>query len=268
METGKESTVVGYQLSPNIELLFAEAGDDYAERVRAAAAAGFDAVEMWSTLNKDIPSLSAALEGAGVSMTSVLAQPFTDLAFPGVDLGPFWDGFDRGIEDARALGCHRIVVSSGIGFPGANRKTNLDRLVDVFSEALARSAGSGVMLILEPVNTRVDHPGVLTDRTVDAVYVVQEVGSPWLRILYDLYHSTTQGENPADELATAADLIEYVQIADAPGRGEPGTGEIDWPASLQMLRSSGYTGPIGLELMPTRGTLASLEYIRSVAANV
>jgi hydroxypyruvate isomerase len=259
--------VTGYQLSPNIEVLFTEAGDDSADRIRAAAAAGFDAVEMWSTLNKDIGSLSAALGDTGVSLTSVLAQPFADLAFPGVDLTAFWEGFEETIESAQALQCPRIVVSSGIGFPGAKRTANLDKLAEVLSEAVARSAGSGVTLILEPVNTRVDHPGVLTDHTIDAVYVVQKVDSSSLRILYDLYHSVTQGEDPEQELAAAAGLIEYVQIADAPGRGEPGTGMIDWPATLRLLRSAGYSGPIGLEYMPTTETVASLESIRRVAAS-
>lgn len=260
--------MVDYQLSPNIEVLFTEAGEHPANRIRAAAAAGFDAVEMWSTLNKDTSTLSVVLDDTGVSLTSVLAQPFADLAFPGVDLSAFWDGFDRGIEHARTLKCPRLVVASGIGFPGANRTSNLDRLAEVMARAVDRSVGSGVILILEPVNTRVDHPGVLTDHTADAVYVVQQVDSPSLRILYDLYHSVTQGEDPAQELAAAAELIEYVQVADVPGRGEPGTGAIDWPASLQLLRGAGYAGPIGLELMPTRPTVEALEYIRTIAAEV
>ena len=75
-----------------------------------------------------------------------------------------------------------------------------------------------------------------------------------------------QGENPATELANAAGLVDYVQIADVPGRGEPGTESIDWPGRLAVLRASGYNGPIGLEYFPTMPSVESLAYTRSVAA--
>jgi hydroxypyruvate isomerase len=254
-----------YQLSPNIELLFTEAGTDPAARVRAAAAAGFDAVEIWGTLDKDVNSLAKALSDSGVTLTSVLAEPRTNFTLPGTDLGPFFDGLERGVENARLLGAPRIVLGSGVGFPGAKRAKNLDRLVEVFSRAVERTEDSGVTLILEPVNTRVDHPGALLDRTADAVAVARGVGSGSFRILYDMYHSVTESEDMAAELAAAGDLVDYVQIADAPGRGQPGSGGIDWPASLAVLRAAGYAGPIGLEYYPTVESGESLRLIRSVA---
>ncbi|GIH64507.1 TIM barrel protein [Microbispora siamensis] len=255
-----------YQLSPNIELLFTEAGSDAADRVRAAAAAGFDAVEMWGTSDKDVKSLADALTETGVALTSLLAEPRTNFTLPGTDLGPFFEGLDRAVENARLLGCPRVVLGSGIGFPGAKRPQNLQKLVEVFSQAVERTRGSGVKLVLEPVNTRVDHPGALLDRTADAVLVARGVDSDSFGILYDLYHSVTEGEDPAKELANAAGLVDYVQIADAPGRGEPGSGAIDWPRHLSVLRAAGYNGPIGLEYFPTVPSAESLAYIRSAAA--
>ena len=255
-----------YQLSPNIELLFTEAGLDPAARVRAAAAAGFDAVEMWGTLDKDVSALAKALSDSGVTLTSVIAEPRTNFTLPGTDLGPFFDGLARGVENARLLGAPRVVLGSGVGFPGAKRAANLDRLVDVFTEAVERTQGSGVKLILEPVNVRVDHPGALLDRTADAVTVARGVNSASFGILYDLYHSVTEGEDTAAELAAAGGLVDYVQIADAPGRGQPGSGAIDWPASLAVLKAAGYAGPIGLEYFPTVESGESLRLIRSVAA--
>ncbi|QGN57723.1 TIM barrel protein [Nostocoides sp. HKS02] len=255
-----------YQLSPNIELLFTEAGE-HPDRVRAAAAAGFDAVEMWGTSTVDVDALGKALTETGVSLTSVLAEPRTNFALPWETLDAFFEGLDRGIEHARRLGCPRIVLGSGVGFPGQKRTQNLARLVDVFSQAVERTKDSGVKLVLEPVNTRVDHPGALTDRTADAVIVARGVGSDSFGILYDLYHSITEGEDPATELANAAGLIDYVQIADSPGRGEPGSGGVDWAAQLAVLRASGYAGPIGLEYFPTVPSGESVKHIRSVAAD-
>lgn len=252
------------RLAPNIELLFTEAGSDPADRVRAAAAAGFDAVELWSTLDKDVVTLAAAAKDAGVDITSVLAEPRTNFTLPGTDLGPFFDGLKQGIENAQTLGSPRIVVGSGIGFPGAKRQANLDRLVEVFRDAVERTEGSGVTLVLEPVNIRVDHPGALLDRTAEAVYIARQVGSDRFKVLYDLYHSTTEGEDPAKELADAGALIDYVQIADSPGRGEPGSGSIDWDDAFATLRGAGYDGVVGLEYFPTKESVESLAHLRSV----
>jgi hydroxypyruvate isomerase len=256
-----------YQLSPNIELLFTEAGE-HPDRVRAAAAAGFDAVEMWGTSTVDVDALAAALDETGVALTSVLAEPRTNFALPWETLDGFFEGLHRGIEHAQRLGVPRIVLGFGTGFAGMKRAQNLERLVEVFTQAVDRTKGSGVKLVLEAVNTRVDHPGALTDRTADAVTVARGVNSDSFGILYDLYHSIVEGEDPATELEGAAGLVDYVQIADAPGRGEPGSGAVDWAAQLGVLRASGYDGPIGLEYFPTVASEESLKLIREVAAAV
>ena len=205
---------------------------------------------MWGTLDKDVSALAKALSDTGVALTSVLAEPRTNFTLPGTDLGPFFDGLARGVENARLLGAPRIVLGSGVGFPGAKRAQNLDRLVEVFSQAVEQTRGSGVKLILEPVNTRVDHPGALLDRTADAVAVARGVGSDSFGILYDLYHSVTEGEDPATELANAGDLLDYVQIADSPGRASRAaarsTGRPAWPCCGQRAttgRSGWSTSP-------------------------
>ena len=131
-----------YQLSANIELLFTEAGPDYADRVRAAAAAGFDAVEIWGTFEKDLDTLGAALRDTGVTLTSVLAEPRTNFTLPWeTDRTPFLDGLARGVDNARLLGSPRIVVGSGIGFPGMKRVPNLQKLIDAFGHGCRSRQG-------------------------------------------------------------------------------------------------------------------------------
>jgi hydroxypyruvate isomerase len=261
-----------YQLAPNIELLFTEAGD-YHDRVRAAAAAGFDAVEMWGPTGvdapatpKDLPALKAALEETGTQLTAQLAEPRTQFMIPPWDHSEFYRKLDEGVEIAHFLGTPRMVVGSGTGFGGWKRQVQLDKLVEIYQKAIAQIEGSGIALVLEPVNVRVDHPGSLLDRTSEAVYVARGVDSPWFGVLYDLYHSTVEGEDVAAELANAGDLIRYVQLADAPGRGEPGTGAIDWRARLGDLRASGYDGPIGLEYYPQTPSAESVKRIVELAA--
>lgn len=255
-----------YQLAPNIELLFHEAGPDPVDRIRAAAAAGFEAIEMWGTLTRDVGAIAKALDETGVSVTTTVAEPYASFAFPGTDLTEYFDGLERGVEHARLLGSPRIVVTSGVGFPGVNRVENLKRLTDAMVRSVERTEGSGVTIIIEAINTSIDHPGALLDSTPDAVKVARAVDSDRLKIVYDLYHSLVNGEDPATELSNAAGLVDYVEIAENPGRGGPGTGSVDWPGFLSVLRASGYAGPIGLEVFATRSTLEELEYIRFLAA--
>ncbi|MFC0681575.1 TIM barrel protein [Lysobacter korlensis] len=262
-----------YTLAPNIELLFTEAGD-YSDRVRAAAASGFSAVEMWGPTGvdapakpKDLPALKSALEETGTQLTAQLSEPRTQFMIPPKDHSEFYRKLDEGVSIAQDLRCPRIVVGSGTGFGGSKRQTQLDELIEIYRKAIAQIDGSGIVLVLEPVNVRVDHPGALLDRTSEAVYVARGVDSPFFGVLYDLYHSTVEGEDVAAELKNAGDLVRYVQLADAPGRGEPGTGDIDWPAALATLRASGYDGPIGLEYYPQTPSEESVRYIRELAAS-
>ncbi|RFA08159.1 hydroxypyruvate isomerase [Subtercola boreus] len=262
-----------YQLAPNIELLFTEEAE-YHDRVRAAASAGFTAVEMWGPTGidapskpKDVPALKAALEETGLQLTAQLSEPRTQFMIPPFDDSPFFDHLDEGVAIAQQLGCPRLVVGSGTGFGGSKRQVQLDKLIDIYTRAIAQIEGSGITLVLEAVNVRVDHPGSLLDRTAEAAYVARGVDSPQFGILYDLYHSTVEGETAAAALAEAGDTVKYVQIADAPGRGEPGSGSIDWPARLGDLRASGYDGPIGLEYYPTQETVASTAFIRGLAGD-
>ena len=262
-----------YQLAPNIELLFTEAGD-YHDRVRAAAAAGFTSVEMWGPTGvdapsspKDIPALKAALEETGTRLEAQLAEPRTQFMIPPWDHSEFFRKLDEGVEIAAELGTPRMVVGSGTGFGGWKRQVQLDKLIEIYQKAIAQVEGSGITLVLEPVNVRVDHPGSLLDRTSEAVYVAKGVDSPFFGVLYDLYHSAVEGEDMQEVLAEGGDLIRYAQLADAPGRGEPGTGSIDWVERLGWLRASGYDGPIGLEYYPTTESAASVRHIVEVAAS-
>lgn len=263
-----------YQLAPNIELLFTEAGE-YHDRVRAAAAAGFDAVEMWGPTGvdapakpKDIAALKAALDETGTQLTAQLSEPRTQFMIPPKDHSEFYRKLDEGVGIAHELSCPRIVVGSGTGFGGSKRQTQLDELVEIYRKAIAQIDGSGITLVLEPVNVRVDHPGSLLDRTAEAVYVARGVDSPLFGVLYDIYHSAVEGEDMAAELDNGGDLIKYVQLADAPGRGEPGTGTLDWPERLGILRQSRYDGPIGLEYYPQTESGESVKRIVALAENV
>jgi hydroxypyruvate isomerase len=170
--------------------------------------------------------------------------------------------FAKAAADAAELGAKRIVVPSGSAVPYMKRPVQLAIVAKAIASVVPVAEANGLTILLEPVNTRVDHPGVLFGMTEDAVAVVEAVNSPAVRLLYDLYHSVTEREDPFAVLPAVAHLVGHIQIADAPGRGEPGSGGIDWPAMLGLIKSVGYTGAIGAECSPTGPTAEALAYIR------
>nr|WP_221774067.1 TIM barrel protein [Novosphingobium flavum] len=235
--------------------MFHEAGDRIEDRVAAAADAGFTKVELFTTDGRDLACLSAALADNGASLVSVVADPRTRLVDRDTHAG-FRDLFRKAGEDAVALGCPRIVVGSGPGVPYMKRPVQLAIVAEAVASIVPIAEELGLIIMLEPVNTRMDHPGVLFSQTEDALAVIAQVGSPRVRLLYDIYHSIVEGEDPAAILPQVSHLLEHVQVADVPGRGEPGSGTVDWERQLSLLGSVGYSGLIGVECYPTRASTA------------
>jgi hydroxypyruvate isomerase len=122
------------------------------------------------------------------------------------------------------------------------------------------AAGSGVTLVLEPLNDAVDHKGYYLTSTAEGLDIVDEVGQPEVRLLYDIYHSAMMGEHIETVLAGRLDRVGHVHLADAPGRGEPGSGAMDWHERLLWLQDQGYSGLVGLEYRPTRDTSSTLDF--------
>ncbi len=241
---------MAFDISVNLEYMFHEAGDRLEDRIATAAQAGFTKVEMFTTAGRDVPSLARALADNGAEMLTMVVDPRTRLIDPETHAG-FRDLFTKAAQDAVALGCRRLVVGSGPGAPYMKRAVQLRIVADAVAGVVSIAEDHGLTIILEAVNTRVDHPGVLFSQTVDAVDVIRHVGSPRVRLLYDIYHSIAEGEDVQQMLAQYAPLIEHVQVADLPGRGEPGSGTVDWAAMLTLLRQVGYVGAIGVECSPT-----------------
>src|SRR4030095_3769234 len=180
-----------------IGYMFQEAGESLEKRVEASAAAGIRKVEMFTTDNRDVPALRNALDSNGVQLWTVLTDPRTML----VDQKShdhFLGLFRRTAEHALQLGCANVVCGSGMGVPYLKRQDSLRIVSAAFARAAEVAAELGVTILLEAVNTRVDHPGVLFSRTDDSYGVARQVNSPRIKVLYDLYHSVAEGEDTAE----------------------------------------------------------------------
>lgn len=256
---------MAFELSVNLEYGFTEAGERIEDRVAAAAAAGFTKVELFLLKGRDLAAIKAAMDANGVQLVSTVADYVTQLVDPATHDG-FCDVFREAAAAARTLGCSNVVVTSGRGVPWLKRPVQLGIFADALRKIVPIAEELDVTILLESANTRHDHPGVLCSTTQDSVVVADMVDHPRVKVLYDLYHSVVEGEDPETALAAAMHQVVHVQIADAPGRGEPGSGDIDWSGALAMFERVGYRGMIGIECQP-RGTSAqALAYIQRLCA--
>jgi hydroxypyruvate isomerase len=245
------------KLSPCIEWIFGEEHASLGDRVRAAKAAGYDHAEFHLWRDKDMAGLEQALDETGVKLTGFCVDPRRSIVDP-AQHGEFLDAVRDTLAQAKAVGSPPLIVASGFTRAGVSPEAHFDAAVSALRQAADLAETAEVTLVLEPLNSVVDHPGMYLVETKLGLDLVEAVGSPGLKLLYDVYHSIVMGENPREVLAGRMHLVEHIQIADLPGRNEPGTGGIDWPALLADLRALGYEGPFGLEYRPTRPALDSL----------
>lgn len=241
-----------------IELLFAAEHPDFADRIRAAKAAGLDAVEFWRFSNKDLDAIKAALDETGLPLAGILCEPIAPLTNP-ESHAAFLEGVRTSLAAAQKLGAPMLIAQAGDDRHVA-RAAQHAAIVRVLKEAAKILEGSGVVLALEPLNDRVDHPGYYLTSTEEGLDIVDEVSRPEIRLIYDIYHSAVMGERIEDVLKGRLDRVVHVHLADTPGRHEPGTGTMDYADRLKWLFGQGYDGLIGLEYKPVKPTVESLGF--------
>ena len=236
---------------------------DFLDRFQAAAASGFESVEYLFPYAYAAEELRARLEAH--HLTQVLHNlPAGDWAAGerGIACLPdrvteFEAGVDRGIAYAKALGCTRLNCLAGIRPPGVDGDTARDTFVGNLRSAAPRLERAGIQLLIEPINTY-DMPGFFLSGTAQALAIIDEVGSGNLFLQFDMYHMHRMGEDLGATIDTHLDRIAHMQLADAPGRHEPGTGEIDYASLFRRIDRAGYTGWIGCEYLPLASTVDGL----------
>lgn len=248
------------QYSACIEWLFADEAKSFPDRIRAAKAAGLDAVEFWQWSSKDPDAVKAALEETGLPLAAILCEPIVRITDPARH-GAFLDGVRASLVAALRLGAPVLIAQAGDDRPGVPREAQHAALVKVLGDAADLLEGSGVVLGIEPLNDRVDHPGYYLTSTVEGLDIVDEVDRPEIGLVYDIYHSAVMGEHIEEVLDGRLDRIAHVHLADTQGRGEPGSGTLDWQARLDWLAEHGYGGFVGLEYKPTRATRDTLGFL-------
>lgn len=253
------------KLAANLSMLFT--GEPFAARFGHAASAGFRGVEYLFPYDFPADRVSGWLQEAGVEQVLFnLPAGDWEAGERGIGCHPdrmseFRDGVARAVEYARALGCSRVNCLAGVVPQGVAPETAWETLVDNLRYASTELGQAGIRLMIEPVNTR-DVPGFFICHTEQAKSLIDQVGTGNLWLQYDVYHMQIMEGDLARGLEASLPVLGHVQIADNPGRHEPGSGEINFPFLLRRLDEAGYQGWVGCEYRPAGDTLAGLDWAR------
>ena len=254
------------RLAANLSMMFTEV--DFPDRFAAAASAGFTGVEYLFPYARPADVIADCL--ASNDLVQVLFNiPAGDwdagergIACLPDRVGEFRDGVGRALDYARATGCRLLHAMSGVAPDGSHPDRLTATFVDNIRFAAEAAAGQSIDITLEPINSKVDLPGYFLDSTAQALAVIEAVDRPNVRLQYDIYHMQIMEGDLARTIETLLPKIGHMQLADNPGRHEPGTGEINFPWLLGRIDALGYAGWIGCEYQPAAATEAGLDWAR------
>ena len=252
------------RFSANLTMLFSDV--DFLDRFERAAKAGFKAVEYMFPYPYRKDDLSERLQKHGLQQV-LFNLPAGDwvagdrglACLPGRE-GEFRNGVGLAIEYATALGCPLVNCLVGKAPGGAPEKARRT-LIDNLRFAATALEKEKIRLLVEPLNIR-DMPGFYLCGTANALKLIEEVNHPNLWLQYDIYHMQVTEGNLMQTIQENFKRIAHIQLADNPGRNEPGTGEINFPNIFRFLDKMGYTGWIGCEYKPLGKTEEGLAWMK------
>ena len=235
----------------------------FIDRVKRSAALGFPAVEFWPWRNKNLDALLPILETTGIKVAQFTAWGFR----PGLNEKQNHERFEKAIIDgckaAKKIGCQKMTVVAGNDVTGMTQEQMHDNVILGLKRVKKIVEDQGVMLILEPMNIRVDHKGHCLYGSPAAIRICREVDSPMVKINWDLYHMQISEGDLCGRMREGWDQIGYLQLADHPGRCEPGTGEIHYNRVLKEAWDLGYRDFVGLECRTRDGVEKAVERVRA-----
>lgn len=243
-----------------IETIFTEV--PFEERFKLVKETGFEYIEFWSWEDKNIEKIKELCEKYNIKIASFSG----DKAFSLINSNEkekYIEYIKVSINTARYLNCSNLVIHSnalgdgGIVMNDYRKVCDFDKFSTAYDilKALAPIAEKAqINLVLEALNTLVDHDGNYLSYTSDSAKLVRMINSDYIKLLYDIYHMQIMEGNIIDNIRKYISYIGYIHIADVPGRHEPGTGEINFINIFNALRSLKYDGFIGFELFPLKNS--------------
>jgi hydroxypyruvate isomerase len=256
------------RFAANLTMMFTEV--PFLDRFALAARAGFQAVEFLFPYEYDVRDIRSRLDDNGLQLVlhnlpaGDWAAGERGIACLPERMAEFRRGVDKAIGYAQALGVGQLNCLAGKVPAGVEPAALRGTLVDNLAFAAAALKNSGLRLLVEPINTY-DIPGFYLNRTAQAAQLLDEVAADNAFIQYDLYHAQRMEGELAATVQTYLPRIGHIQLADNPGRHEPGTGEMNYPFLFAHLDRIGYTGWVGCEYKPATTTEAGLGWLQAMA---
>lgn len=233
------------------------------DRIRKTAELGFPAIEFWPWQGKPLEEMADLCDSLNVEIAQFTAWGFR----PGLNNPEnherFIEQIEAGCDVAKKINCKKMTVVGGDDQKGMTQKEMHNHIIAGLKLAAPIAEANDVMLILEPMNIRVDHKGHCLYGSPDAVHICEEVDSSHVKINWDLYHMQITEGDLCRRLREGFEQVGYLQLADNPGRNEPGTGEVYYNRVLQEAIDLGYRDYVGLECRPKTDELTAA---RNVAA--
>ena len=243
----------------------------FAERVRKAADMDFRAVEFWlyDQDGKDVKALRRALHESGIEVSDIVVNsPAGDIGGSLVDSrdkSKYFKRLKKTIQVAQILDCRRMITCTGNMLKDLAKQQQTRNMVSILGEACRLLEREDMTLLLEPLNTIVDHAGYFLDSAKAGLRVVNCIGSSNLRLLYDIYHMQIMEGNIMQTIEENIESIGHIHCAGVPGRHELDLGELNYRNIFKKLDELKYTGYVGLEYYPTVRSEESLKRIMQIA---
>ncbi|MFW6056697.1 MAG: hydroxypyruvate isomerase [Chloroflexota bacterium] len=251
--------------SANLSMLFKEA--EFLDRFERAAAAGFKGVEFLFPYDWDKDELGERLQRNKLQLVlhNLPAGDWSSgergLASLADRVDEFQQGVARAMDYATALSCPRVNCLAGIPPVTQDRDRTFETTVSNVRYAAEETGKKGIKLIVEAINSH-DIPGFYLNTTAQVLELLEAVDHPNAAIQYDIYHMQIMEGNLIKTMRQHLEKIEHMQLADVPGRHEPGTGEINFPNLFKAIDDMGYEGWIGCEYVPSGSTEQSLGWLK------
>jgi hydroxypyruvate isomerase len=227
------------------------------DAIQAVKTAGFDAYEFWGWWDKDLAEIRKANEKLGMH-TVAFCTRFISLV-DSVCHQKYIEGLKESIQAAQVMGCGMLITQVGNELQDVPRSQQHGNIVKGLKACVPLLEASGLTLAMEPLNTMVDHKGYYLDSSDEAFEIIEEVGSPCVRVLFDIYHQHITEGNRISSITMNINKICHFHAAGYPGRHELSNGEICYADIFRAIGQTGYQGFIGLEYFPIKDTNISLD---------
>ena len=236
-------------------------GTDFCDAIKEISKLGYDAAETYSWQGIATPEVKKVLDENNVELLSMCTTEFrlTDPKYRGL----FLDGLERSAEAANILGVKRLITQVGQDTLD-DRKAQHESILEGLFAAASMLEKYKVTLMIEPLNTYVDHPGYYLTSSSEAFDIVRKVNSPYVKAVYDIYHQQIMEGNIISSIINNLDCIAHLHGAGHPGRHEMQFGESDYKNIIKAVDSKGYKGALGLEYSPLLDPIESLKEAKKI----